>query len=902
MGGNRLSVTAVMVLVVGTVLAVLLVPVVGYRVYSEYVQLSDKAANEAQAALDMLESVHVNSMLERRETEDLDPAINVLNGTMELFSQTSGRHGGVSLWLVMAPKVIDFQKANGQNEIEGPQDEIDEIALESKAVQSNISDQSIFRMTRPVVLGEGSASNPKCASCHQALMDIQPGEVIGAYAARIDLSGAMAIWKQKSTFIIFAGAMLIVLMLGMIVALIKWLVLKPIDELVHATDRIANGEAGVEFKGTRRNDMLGRLARSLKVFQEKMNDRMRLEVDAVRSKEVAEAAQIADRAKSEFLANMSHEIRTPMNGVMGMAELLAKTELDAKQRTFTDIIVKSGSALLTIINDILDFSKIDVGLLELDPAPFRLAEAIEDVATLVSSKVAEKDLELAVRVEPGLPEMFSGDVGRIRQIVTNLVGNAVKFTEKGHVFVDVSGQPLAAQDENEEGKDTIWRLNFRIEDTGIGIPVEKQQRIFDKFSQVDASASRKHEGTGLGLAISQSLVELMGGKIGVESELDAGSTFWFTIDLPAQSAAATRKRVPLDVSGARILLVDDNAVNRAILLEQMAAWRFDAAAASSGEEALAVIRAAKAQGINIDCVILDYHMPEMNGGEVVAALRQLEEAGAAGNQTPIPVVMLTSVDQTEDGKSFSSLGIAAHLTKPARSSYLLETIIQVLSEARARQQGEGSSADAIAAARMIGGMPRASAHGIDHPLGQTSPENGGNEPDPAFGRAIAAAKASESSNTVPAVQADAGLATIPAPHPLAEPDAIDVLVAEDNEVNRVVFTQILQSGGWRFVMAEDGEEAVKMVSLHNPRLVLMDISMPKMNGHEATRAIRQREAELGLDRLPIIGVTAHALKGDMENCLEAGMDDYLTKPVSPAKLEAKIVQWLEPAATRAVAG
>ena len=628
----------------------------------------------------------------------------------------------------------------------------------------------------------------------------------------------------------------------------------------------------------------------------------KLRAETRRAEAATKRAELSERAKSEFLANMSHEIRTPMNGVMGMAELLAKTELDAKQRTFTDIIVKSGSALLTIINDILDFSKIDVGLLELDPAPFRLAEAIEDVATLVSSKVAEKDLELAVRVEPGLPEMFSGDLGRIRQIVTNLVGNAVKFTEKGHVFVDVSGQPLAAQDENEEGKDTIWRLNFRIEDTGIGIPVEKQQRIFDKFSQVDASASRKHEGTGLGLAISQSLVELMGGKIGVESKLDAGSTFWFTIDLPAQSAAATRKRVPLDVSGARILLVDDNAVNRAILLEQMAAWRFDAAAASSGEEALAVIRAAKAQGINIDCVILDYHMPEMNGGEVVAALRQLEEAGAAGNQTPIPVVMLTSVDQTEDGKSFSSLGIAAHLTKPARSSYLLETIIQVLSEARARQQGEGSSADAIAAARMIGGMPRASAHGIDHPLGQTSPENGGNEPDPAFGRAIAAAKASESSNTVPAVQADAGLATIPAPHPSAEPDAIDVLVAEDNEVNRVVFTQILQSGGWRFVMAEDGEEAVKMVSLHNPRLVLMDISMPKMNGHEATRAIRQREAELGLDRLPIIGVTAHALKGDMENCLEAGMDDYLTKPVSPAKLEAKIVQWLEPAATRAVAG
>ncbi|MEZ5870594.1 MAG: response regulator [Nitratireductor sp.] len=820
----------------------------------------------------------------------------------------------------MAPKVIDFQKANGQSEIEGPQDEIDQAALESKVVQSGISDQSVFRMTRPVILGEGSASDPKCASCHQAMMGIQPGEVIGAYAAKIDLSGAMALWKQKSAFILFAGATLIVLMLGMIVALIKWLVLRPIDKLVQATDRIANGEAGVEFQGTRRNDMLGRLARSLKVFQEKMNDRMRLEVDAVRSKEVAEAAQIADRAKSEFLANMSHEIRTPMNGVMGMAELLAKTELDAKQRTFTDIIVKSGAALLTIINDILDFSKIDAGQLELDPAPFRLAEAIEDVATLVSSKVAEKDLELAVRVEPGLPDMFSGDVGRIRQIVTNLLGNAVKFTEKGHVFVDVSGKPVPKPESGKDGEtgggDVPWQLTFRIEDTGIGIPADKRQRIFDKFSQVDTSATRKHEGTGLGLAISQSLVQLMGGTIGVESEEGSGSTFWFTIGLPAHASGSGRKRVPLDVSGARVLVVDDNAVNRAILSEQMAAWRFDAAAASSGEEALAVITAARSRGIMIDCVILDYHMPMMNGGEVVAALRQAEADAAAGS-LPIPVIMLTSVDQTEDGKSFSSLGIAAHLTKPARSSLLLETIIQVLSEARARQHGEGSSADAIAAARMVGELPQAQAPDTGLPHGQAgSNDNGGDaRPDPAFGRAIAAALASDTPR-----KAETATIQVPAQEPIQVPaqveqpaagamparapgeHGIDILVAEDNEVNRVVFTQILQSAGWRFAIAGDGEEAVRMQGELNPKLILMDVSMPKMNGHEATAAIRERETARGLPRMPIIGVTAHALKGDMERCLEAGMDDYLTKPVSPAKLESKIAQWLEPNQRKALAG
>ena len=635
----------------------------------------------------------------------------------------------------------------------------------------------------------------------------------------------------------------------------------------------------------------------------------KLKAETFRAEAATKRAELSDRAKSEFLANMSHEIRTPMNGIMGMAELLAKTELDAKQRTFTDIIVKSGSALLTIINDILDFSKIDAGQLELDPAPFRLAEAIEDVATLVSSKVAEKDLELAVRVQPGLPEMFSGDVGRIRQIVTNLLGNAVKFTEKGHVFVDVSGQPIDGTTEDSKPENgATWRLTFSIEDTGIGIPADKRLRIFDKFSQVDTSATRKHEGTGLGLAISQSLVELMGGEIGVESEVDTGSTFWFTIDLPAHSAGVARKRVPLDVTGSRILLVDDNAVNRAILLEQMAAWRFDAAAASSGEEALAVIRAARAQGISIDCVILDYHMPQMNGGEVVAALRHVEQETVGINLPPLPVIMLTSVDQTEDGRSFSSLGIAAHLTKPARSSLLLETVIQVLSEAKARKQGEGSSADAIAAARMIGGMPKALDQNVGQPLGQSGAGAAG-MPDPAFGRAIAAAKASESAAVVASNWTEPempGQGDHPAaqtePETAAQRHDIDVLVAEDNEVNRVVFTQILQSGGWSFVIAEDGEQAVKMVSECNPRLVLMDISMPRMNGHEATRAIRQREAELGLEHLPIIGVTAHALKGDMERCLEAGMDDYLTKPVSPAKLEAKIAQWLEPDARLAIAG
>jgi signal transduction histidine kinase/DNA-binding response OmpR family regulator len=544
-------------------------------------------------------------------------------------------------------------------------------------------------------------------------------------------------------------------------------------------------------------------------------------------------AEAADRAKSEFLANMSHEIRTPMNGVLGMAELLAKTDLTARQKTFTDVIVKSGNALLTIINDILDFSKINAGQLTLDPAPFRLSEAVEDVATLVSARVAEKNLELIVRVDPRLPAHVVGDAGRFRQIITNLLGNAVKFTEKGHVLIDVGGEIV----------NDVVQLKVRVEDTGIGIPAEKLQNVFEKFAQVDGSSTRRHEGTGLGLAIAARLVDLMAGKIGVESEIGRGSVFWFAVPLPTHHAAARDEIVPVDVTGARVLVIDDNPVNREILLEQLRSWSFDCAAAESGAVGLAFLDRAFQLGAAVDCIILDYQMPGMNGADVARAI------ASDSRLSSIPVVLLTSVDQVDFGKMIIDFGIAAHLTKPARSAVLLGTVISVVQKARS-QVGK--------------------AQFVREPIVQAPPAA-----PPAFtvirGPAMPATTVPESATT---------------------PNGpIDILIAEDNDVNQLVFGQILNGLGLSYRIAGNGRTAVEMYRALRPKLILMDVSMPEMNGYEATRAIRAMETSTGT-HIPIIGVTAHALKGDRDKCIESGMDDYLPKPVSPDRLGTKIGTWL----------
>jgi signal transduction histidine kinase/DNA-binding response OmpR family regulator len=549
-------------------------------------------------------------------------------------------------------------------------------------------------------------------------------------------------------------------------------------------------------------------------------------------KEAERRAVLADRAKSEFLANMSHEIRTPMNGVLGMAELLSRTELDCKQRTFADIIVKSGNALLTIINDVLDFSKIDAGQMELDPAPFDLPEAVEDVATLLSTKAKEKDLELIVRIDPALPHRFVGDVGRIRQIVTNLVGNAVKFTDTGHVLIDVSGA-LASN---------AYDLKIVVTDTGIGIAADKLGLVFDQFSQVDGSSTRRHEGTGLGLAITSRLVKLMGGAVDVESEPGRGSKFTIRLALPPAPGDAASPQTPLTIAGARVLVVDDNAINRTILMEQMESWKFNACAAVDGGEALKVLAAIQDIGSRVDCAVLDFQMPGMSGLELAERIR----ANSYFDQ--MSIILLSSVD--EPVSRYRGVDIDAHLIKPTRSSVLFEAIVSNIGK-------RNLATDTV--------PPESVADVVKRPEHRLTVVTGG--------------QAAHTTNN----------------------DPVDILVAEDNEVNQLVFRQILGETSLRFVIVEDGEKALEAYQSLNPRLILMDVSMPRMNGLQATDAIRKLEAENGI-RVPIVGVTAHALKGDHERCMEAGMDDYLPKPISPNALLAKIDSWMASDARAGKAG
>jgi PAS domain S-box-containing protein len=592
------------------------------------------------------------------------------------------------------------------------------------------------------------------------------------------------------------------------------------DDLPAAEDALQRvvkekGRASVEFRIIRADgsvrhvsavegvllDEQGNVSRVIGVNMD-VTDRKQAEADLQRAKEEAEAS---NRAKSEFLANMSHEIRTPMNGIMGMTDLALDTELTSEQREYLETVKLSADLLLSVINDILDFSKIEAGKVDLEKNDFNLRENLEVTLKTLALRADEKGLELLCEIAPEVPEVVRGDSNRLRQVVINLVGNAIKFTHKGEIG-------LSARVEADDGDNCI--LHITVSDSGIGIPAEKQKLIFQPFVQADTSTTREYGGTGLGLTISARLVEIMGGKMWVESEVGQGTHFHFTVRLEtSEKSIAVGTIAPFEIlRDVRALIVDDNRTNRRILEGMMKRWGMKLTCVPGGEEGVAQLSSAQNSGEPYALVVTDMHMPNMDGFTLIERIRQKPE------YSTVAIIMLTSAGYQGDGSRCEDLGVAGYLLKPVRQSELREAIARALG---AREQP--------------GTIPLVSRRSL--------------------------------------------------PDACDSKSSLRVLVTEDNLVNQLLVTRLLEKRGHRVVMTSNGHEALAALEKESYDLVLMDVQMPGMDGLETTIALRKREKEKGDGtHQQVIALTAHAMKGDQERCLAAGMDGYLIKPIQPREL------------------
>jgi signal transduction histidine kinase/DNA-binding response OmpR family regulator/HPt (histidine-containing phosphotransfer) domain-containing protein len=656
----------------------------------------------------------------------------------------------------------------------------------------------------------------------------EEGRVVG----HVQVGISQRTLRQQIRAFVFSTVLftLLVIVLGVIVTVVMARrIASPVRKLVRVTRDISAGNLEQQLE-IRTGDEIQELAesfnlmvRDLRSYREQEEDHKRSLEEKVAERtrdlqrateeavELAEQAEAASRAKSQFLANMSHEIRTPMNGVLGMTELLVNTRLSEKQHRFAETIRRSAEALLSVLNDILDFSKIEAGKLELEILDFDLRQEVEEVAELFAEHAYSKHLEFLCVIPPDTPKTVRGDAGRLRQVLTNLVGNALKFTDEGEIAVRV-----AVADEDE----ATLCVRFEIQDTGAGIAPEALEHIFESFTQADGSATRKHGGTGLGLTISKQLVEMMAGEIGVESEPGKGSTFWFTAHFGKPEAEdAYEAAHPSQIVGLHILVVDDNATNRELLELELGAWGARVQAAEGGPQGLGLLRAAAQRGEPFDVAILDLMMPEMDGFELARRIK------ADGGISAVHLVMLTSVGLPQEAEELRRLGIEVYLSKPVRQSHLYDSLMTVMSTS--------------------GGDPQRDA----------TPDGDHLEDVRFQGR---------------------------------------VLLVEDNRINQEVARDMIEMLGCQVEVANNGQEALDALARDDYDLVFMDCQMPEMDGYAATRAIREQEAagNGGGAHLPIVALTAHAMDGDREKCLAAGMDDYLTKPFPLDQLCAVLGDWL----------